>query len=93
MILMPIIAQSSDEASLTITARFALGVVDVLPSAELPELPDPPPHAASSAAATPSDNTRDEFDIVTIFMFDGAVVATCGAAPSMTKPTGEVWGR
>jgi hypothetical protein len=62
------VALSSDEASLTITARFAVcvGVEVVVLTAELPELPDPPPpHAASSIAATQSDNARVELDIIT----------------------------
>ncbi len=66
----PIVAQSSDEASLTITARFALCVVvevEVLVSAGLPEPPDPP-QAVSSAAEMQSDSTRDELDIITVSM-------------------------
>ena len=49
MILTPMVAQSSEEASLTITARFAVCVVvevDVLLTAEPPELSDPPPPQA-----------------------------------------------
>jgi hypothetical protein len=66
MILTPMVAQSSDEASLTITASFAVcGVeVDVL-VVEPPELSDPPPHADRSTAAMLSDNSRDELDIIT----------------------------
>ena len=67
MIFTPMVAQSSDEASLTITARFAVcvGVEVVVPTGEPPELSEPPPHAASSVAAMQSDNARVELDIIT----------------------------
>jgi hypothetical protein len=69
MIFTPMVAQSSDEASLTITARFAVAVgVDVLAAEEPPELPDPPPQADRSIAAMLSDNSRDESDIITLSM-------------------------
>jgi hypothetical protein len=61
------VAQSSDEASLTMTATFPVcGVeLDVL-VVEPPELPDPPPpHADRSTAVMLSDNSRDELDIIT----------------------------
>jgi hypothetical protein len=66
-ILTPIVAQSSDEASLTITARFVVGVdVEVVETAaELPSEPPPPPQAARSVAAMPSDNARVGLDIIT----------------------------
>jgi hypothetical protein len=65
MILTPMVAQSSAEASLTITARFAVCVVvevDVLMAAEPPELSDPLPQADKRTAML-SDNSRDELDI------------------------------
>jgi hypothetical protein len=62
------VAQSSDEASLTITARLPVCVVevDVLVAAEPAELPEPPPHADSSTAAILSDSSRDELHIITL---------------------------
>ena len=68
MILTPMVAQSSEEASLTITARFAVcvGVEDVVLTAEPPELSEPPPpHAASSVAAMASESARVGLDIIT----------------------------
>jgi hypothetical protein len=67
MIFTPMVAQSSDEASLTITARFAVcvAVEVVVLAAEPPEeLPDPPPQAARSMAALQSDSARVELDII-----------------------------
>jgi hypothetical protein len=69
MIFTPMVAQSSDEASLTMTARFAVCEgVEVLAAEEPPELPDPPPHADRSIAAMLSDNSLDESDIITLSM-------------------------
>jgi hypothetical protein len=68
MIFTPMVAQSSDEASLTITARFAVCVeveVGVLTAEPPEELSDPPPHAARRVAAMLSDNARVELDIIT----------------------------
>jgi hypothetical protein len=65
MIFTPMVAQSSDEASLTITGTFAVcGVEVVVLVVEPPELSDPP-HADRSTAAMLSDNSRDELDIIT----------------------------
>src|SRR5271166_1295493 len=62
--LTPIIDQSSVDASLNITATLAVcGVTGVDGFMLLP--PEPPPHAAMSAAATLTDNSRDEVENIT----------------------------
>jgi hypothetical protein len=60
--LTPIVAQSSVDASLKRSGTLALWGVEIVGTEPLPE---PPPQAASTAAATLAGSSRDVFEIMT----------------------------
>ena len=62
--LTPMVAQSSDDASLNSIETLPLCGVELSVLLE-PPLEPPPPHAASSAAATLTDNSREDVGNIT----------------------------